>query len=155
MGMVQALRDYGALARQFIDKSLQTLATKVVDVGLPATSKALEIKAYIDHSERQIDQIERRVIEGETIAHKEKVLPIFQPHTEWISKGKAGVPVELGLKVCIVESTQGYLLHHRVMQKQTDEQIAIDLITETQARYPNRAACRFDKGFHSPKTRLS
>ena len=23
---------------------------------------------------------------------------IFEPHTEWVNKGKAGVPVELGLK---------------------------------------------------------
>ncbi len=152
--IVQAHRDYVALARQFIDKSQKTLATKAVDVGLPKTSKALEIQSYIDHAARQIDQIERRVIRGETIAHEEKFFSIFQPHTEWVSKGKAGVPVELGLKVCIVECTQGYLLHHRVMQNQTDEQIAIDLITETQARYPNLAACSFDKGFHSPENQV-
>ena len=40
------------------------------------------------------------------------------------------------------------------MKKQTDEKIAIDLITETQARYPNLAACSFDKGFHSPKNQV-
>jgi hypothetical protein len=37
---------------------------------------------------------------AETIPHEEKVFSLFQPHTEWISKGKAGVPVELGLRVC-------------------------------------------------------
>jgi hypothetical protein len=59
------------------------------------------IRGYIVHAERQIDQIERRVIHGEIIPHDEKVFSIFEPHTEWISKGKAGVPVELGLRVCI------------------------------------------------------
>ncbi|MFC1681738.1 ISNCY family transposase, partial [Pseudomonadota bacterium] len=74
--------------------------------------------------------------------------------TEWISKGKAGVPVELGLKVCIVEDSQGYLLHHQVMEQQTDDQVAIDLITQTQDRYPELRVCSFDKGFHSPQNQV-
>lgn len=152
--IVKAHRDYLALARQFIRKSRQTLATEVADIGLARMAKALEIQAYINHAERQMEQIERRVIDAETIPHHEKVFSIFQPHTEWISKGKAGVPVELGLKVCIVEDTDGYLLHHRVMQQQSDDQIAIDLIVQTQARYPALRVCSFDKGFHSPTNQV-
>ena len=123
-------------------------------MGLMVMAKALEIQTYIHHAERQMEQIERRVIQGETIPHEEKVFSIFQPHTEWISKGKAGVPVELGLKVCIVEDTQGYLLHHQVMEKQSDDQIAIELVAETQSRYPALRVCSFDKGFHSPANQL-
>jgi hypothetical protein len=114
----------------------------------------MEIKGFIRHAQRQMDQIERRVIGGEVIPHEEKVFSIFQPHTEWISKGKAGVPVELGLKVCVVEDTQGYLLHHQVMQRQTDDQIAIGLMRETRTRYPNLSVCSFDKGFHSPENQI-
>jgi hypothetical protein len=152
--IVQAHRDYVELARKFIQKSQATLAAEVVDMGLSAMAKALEIQAYINHVQRQVDQIERRVIDGETIPHEEKVFSIFQPHTEWISKGKAGVPVELGLKVCIVEDTRGYLLHHQVMEQQTDDQIAIDLITQAQDRYPELRVCSFDKGFHSPQNQV-
>ena len=104
-----------------------TLAATVFDPDWTVAIKALEIKGFIGHAQRQMDQIERRVIGGEAILHEEKVFSIFQPHTEWISKGKAGVPVELGLKVCVVEDTQGYLLHHQVMHRQTDDQIAIGL----------------------------
>ena len=152
--IVKAHRDYVALARQFIRKSQQTLAAGAVDRGLPAMAKSLEIQTYIHHAQRQMAQIERRVMHGETIPHHEKVFSIFQPHTEWISKGKAGVAVELGLKVCIVEDSDGFLLHHRVMEKQSDDQIAIELITETQARYPNLSVCSFDKGFHSPSNQV-
>jgi IS5 family transposase len=81
--------------------------------------------AYIEHAERQIDQIRRRVLHGEKIPHDEKVFSLFQPHTERISTGKAGVPVELGLKVCILEDAMGFMLHHEVRQPQTDEQIAV------------------------------
>jgi hypothetical protein len=153
--IIQAHRDYMDLARQFMHKSQTTLATRVVDMGLAAMAKALQIQTYINHAQRQLDQIERRVVEGEIIPHEEKVFSVFQPHTEWISKGKAGVPVELGLKVCIVEDTQGYLLHHQVMQQQTDDQIAIALITRTQARYPTLRVCSFDKGFHSPQNQVA
>ncbi len=62
-----------------------------------------EIGKYVTHAERQIDQIRRRVVDGESIPHHEKVFSIFEEHTEWINKGKAGVPVELGRKGCFVK----------------------------------------------------
>ena len=152
--IIQAHRDYVDLARRLVAKSATTLATTVVDPDWTVAIKALEIRGFIRHAQRQMDQIERRVIGGEAIPHEEKVFSIFQPHTEWISKGKAGVPVELGLKVCVVEDTQGYLLHHQVMHRQTDDQIVIGLIQETRARYPNLSVCSFDKGFHSPENQI-
>jgi hypothetical protein len=109
----------------------------------------LELNTFSQHAQRQIDQIKRRVIDGETIPHAEKVFSLFQPHTEWISKGKAGVPVELGMRVCIVEDTHGFILHHRVMQQETDDKVALDMVSATQASFPSFKACSFDKGFHS------
>lgn len=117
--------------------------------GVP-TPMLADLDAYLAHAERQIDQIRRRVLQGETIPHAEKVFSIFQPHTEWISKGKAGVPVELGLRVAIVEDQHRFILHHQVMEKTTDDQIAVALVEQTQARFPAVKAMSFDKGFHSP-----
>ena len=48
-------------------------------------------------SVRLQDQIRRRVLEGETIPHEEKLFSLFEPHTRWIMKGKTGRPVELGV----------------------------------------------------------
>ena len=112
--------------------------------------KIKEIEKYIVHAERQIDQIRRRVVEGETISHHEKVFSIFQEHTEWISKGKAGVSQELGLRVCVVKDQFGFILHHRVMQNETDDKVAVPIIRECKERYSELIACSFDKGFHSP-----
>ena len=102
------------------------------------------------HAIRQIDQIRRRVILGEAIPHEEKVFSIFEPHTEWISKGKAGVPVELGVKVCILEDQHQFILHHQVMQKRTDNQVTVSMVSEAKERFPDLEECSFDKGFHSP-----
>lgn len=152
--IAQAHRDYIELSKNFINKSRLTLAPEVDNNNLSSMVKALEIQGFIEHAERQISQVERRVINDIAIPHEEKVFSLFQPHTEWIRKGKAGVPVELGLKVCIVESGQGYILHHRVMQNETDNQIAVNLITETQKSYSGFIGCSFDKGFHSPENQV-
>ncbi|TXL22886.1 ISNCY family transposase, partial [Methylococcaceae bacterium HT2] len=109
----------------------------------------LDMQTFLQHGDRQVDQIRRRVIEGETIPHDEKVFSLFQPHTEWISKGKAGVPVELGIRVCIMEDYHGFILHHKVMQKETDDKVAIEMVKLTQAKFSEFNACSFDKGFHS------
>ena len=82
--------------------------------------------------------------------HADKVFSLFEPYTAWLCKGKAGVPVELGLNVCVMESTSGFILHHKVMQDCTDSEVAVDIVKETQARFPKLSACSFDKGFHSP-----
>jgi hypothetical protein len=113
----------------------------------------VELDRFIQHAERQIDQIRRRVIEGEIIPHDEKVFSIFEEHTEWICKGKAGVPVELGLRVCVLEDQYGFLLHHEVMQKKTDDQVAVSMVEETLQRFSRLIACSFDKGFYSPENR--
>lgn len=117
--------------------------------------RAREIKHYIAHGDRQIDQIKRRVLQGEDIPHEEKVFSLFAPHTEWISKGKAGVPVELGLKVCILEDQHQFILHHHVMEHQADCEIAVMMVDEAKARFPNLESCSFDKGFYSKDNQIA
>ena len=113
-----------------------------------------DLDGYIAHAERQIDQIRRRAIKDIVIPHAEKVFSIFQPHTEWISKGKAGVPVELGLRVCVLEDRNGFILHHRVMENETDDKVAVTMIAQAKERFPRLTLCSFDKGFHSPQNQI-
>lgn len=123
--------------------------------ALPLTSydyaRIAGINDFIHHANRQIDQIRRRVLEGEVIPHEEKVFSIFEPHTEWVSKGKAGKPVELGVRVGIIEDQHQFILHHRVMLRETDDKAAIPMVMETKRRFAGLISCSFDKGFHSPK----
>jgi hypothetical protein len=113
-------------------------------------NKILIIKDFLNHARRQIDQIDRRVIQGKKIPHQEKVFSIFKPYTEWISKGKAGVPVELGVMVGIIEDQHRFILHHRVMQREVDVDVAVRMVQETKQRFPKLSSCSFDQGFHSP-----
>lgn len=147
--VIQAHEVYVQRARELIDKAQMTLG--LVALSGPTTIAPIaKIEGFITHAVRQIEQVERRVVQGQTIPHEEKVFSLFQPHTEWISKGKAGVPVELGLRVCVLEDQWGFILHHQVMERQTDDQVAVDMVSQTQARFPDLKVCSFDKGFHSP-----
>ena len=146
---IQAYQAYIKQAQYYLNK-IQTTLTRLIATTPGELLQKLEIEGYLQHVKRQIDQIDRRVIKGEMIAHQEKVFSIFEPHTEWISKGKAGVPVELGVKVCILEDQYQFILHHHVMERQTDDQIAVTMVTEAKKRFPILNACSFDKGFHSP-----
>lgn len=152
--IAQAYQNYIDLSQQFITKSQATLAVEIQIPSLTDAVLILQVESFIQHAQRQIDQIDRRVLQEQKIPHEEKVFSLFQPHTEWISKGKAGVPVELGLKVCVLEDSHGYILHHRIMQNETDSQIALTMVSEAQNKYPQLTACSFDKGFHSPENQL-
>jgi IS5 family transposase len=150
----QAIRDaYQAFLARCQDLLIRIRETLAALTALDQNPLAMELKTemekFLPHADRQIDQIHRRVILGETIPHQEKVFSVFEPYSEWISKGKAGVPVELGLRVAIVEDQYGFILHHRVMTGEVDVQVPVDMIQHTQSIFPTLRACSFDKGFYS------
>jgi len=148
--LIQAAHlEYIDAAKIFLDRTRMTLQS-VSGGGLSVIAIVFSIENFIAHAERQIDQIHRRVILGEKIPHGEKVFSIFEEHTEWINKGKAGVPVELGLRVCVLEDQYGFILHHRVMEHETDDQVAIPMIEDCKNKFSAFTSCSFDKGFHSP-----
>ena len=144
-----AYRDYLELAEAYLARARDTRARLHIACRLPE-ALLVSLDEYMAHAERQIDQIRRRALFGERIPHQEKVFSLFEPHTEWINKGKAGVPVELGLRVAVSEDQYGFILHHRVMEKTTDDQIAVPLVKESCARFPEITSASLDKGFHSP-----
>jgi transposase, IS5 family len=145
----EAHRAYLELAMSYLTRADQT-RQQVSPYDPRFVIRLRELNGFIQHAHRQIDQIDRRVLRGERIPHDEKVFSLFQPHTEWISKGKAGVPVELGLRVCIMEDRDRFILHHRVMVKSTDDKVAFAMVGETKQRFPGLRAVSMDKGFHSP-----
>jgi len=149
--IAKAYREYLLLAQTLLCKAKKTHEQLTLLVNNMTELLMLEqIKNFMNHAIRQINQTERRVLKGEKIPHEEKVFSIFEPHTEWISKGKAGVPVELGLRVCVMEDHYQFILHHRVMEKETDDAVAIPMVQESKKAFPSLRSISFDKGFHSP-----
>ena len=118
-----------------------------------AEAELAGIRACAGHARRQMDQVERRLLKGEAVPHGEKVFSIFEPHTRWVAKGKAGTPVELGVPVCVLEDQHRFILHHKVLWSGSDVDAAVPMVEEAQAHHPDLRACSFDRGFHSPSNR--
>ena len=154
----------GAAHRHYlhlVERQLQRARTTLQQLNMQHTLNTSQlvtytrIEQYMQHADRQMDQIRRRVLNGEVIPHTEKVFSVFQPHTEWIVKGKAGVPMELGIRVGIVEDQYQFILHHKVMERQTDDQVAVPLIEETQQRFADLKTWRCAQGFPSPSKQVA
>jgi IS5 family transposase len=145
-------RQYVELVECYVARAKEDIRIlKEMDIGNVA--RILLIENYFSHADRQMDQIRRRVLDGETIPHHEKVFSIFEEHTEWICKGKAGVPQELGLGVCILEDQYGFILHYHVMENQKDVDIAVLMASEAKRKFADLCGVSFDKGFYSSKNR--
>ena len=143
---------YIDIVRNYLQKTTDT-------IGLIRTeyqwleANIQEIEYFIAHAERQIDQTYRRVIENEKIPHNEKVFSIFEMHTEWISKGKAGVPQELGRRLAVVEDQYGFIIDYHIGKNETDDQITIPIMKSAKKAFPDITGCSFDKGFYTPENK--
>jgi hypothetical protein len=120
---------------------------------LPIGCSTKEIEQYVEYAQLFQEQIKRRKLKDETIPHNEKVFSVFEPHTEWIVKGKVGIKQELGLRVCMVTDSFGFTIHHHVMEKETDSEVAVKVIEDAIEKVPTIKSCSFDKGFWSPQNK--
>jgi hypothetical protein len=98
---------------------------------------------------KQLDLVERRLLKGETIPHEEKIFSLFEPHTQWINKGKLFPPVELGHKVLLTTDQHELILDYKVMDQLNDADEVIALADRLLGGYGWRAVASlsFDKGF--------
>lgn len=98
---------------------------------------------------KQLDLVERRLVAQEPIPHEEKVFSLFEPHTEFIKKGKLFPPVELGHKVLLTTDQNELILDYRVMEQPSDKDEVIGLADRLLGRFGAGAisSLSFDKGF--------
>jgi transposase, IS5 family len=98
---------------------------------------------------KQLDLVERRLAKGEKIPHEEKIFSLFEPHTEFIKKGKLFPPVELGHKVLLTTDQHELILDYRVMEQPNDKDEVVALADRILGAYGSTSigSMSFDKGF--------
>ena len=64
--------------------------------------------------DKRLELVERRLLKEETIPSHEKVFSLFEPHTEWIQKGKQRPNVELGHRLLIAPDQHQLILDDAV-----------------------------------------
>jgi IS5 family transposase len=96
----QAARVAAALQEQATDQG-QRLA-ECLDQLLPLVDRA-------------IAQATRRVLRGEAVPAADKLLSLFEPHTQAIRRHKPGKPTEFGRKVLLDEVAGGIVSHYAIL----------------------------------------
>jgi hypothetical protein len=104
------------------------------------------LENYIKLLMKHIDLLERRVIKGEKIPQEEKMMSIFETYTEWVVKGKTRPAVELGKKVSITSDQYHLILLWKVMDREQDREIVIEIADEILNKYKLIESMSFDKG---------
>jgi len=155
----------GAKKRERLDKAVKaylkqayTLEQKVFasldelraqPLSLVEQSLLMEIEYFHAMLMTHLDLIERRVLKGETIPHAEKLFSLFEPHTEWINKGKVSPAVELGHKVLITTDQYSLVLDYKVMTQSSDVKETLPLADRLLARFGvgSLQSWSVDKGF--------
>jgi len=117
--------------------------------------QALHIQAlqfFLQMLDKHRDLVRRRILEGETIPHREKVFSIFEPHVEWINKGKVHKNVELGHNVAIARDQYQFIVVYEVMMHQSDPEMGLLMgqrIIEKYKPLHRIYSMSFDRGFYS------
>jgi transposase, IS5 family len=118
---------------------------------LKADGLAAELEHFIPLCEQVISQTERRVLRGESVPAADKVLSIFEPHTDIIVKDNRE-PI-YGHKVCLTSGASGVITDVIVLEgNPADATLAVKAIerqVEIFGKAPKQAA--FDGGFASRK----
>ena len=144
-----ATRDYLDLAKT-LHKKLQDFNTIFKTNTIAQGLLLIELEYYRAMLTKHIDLVERRLINGEAILHSEKVFSLFEPHTKWISKGKAGVIAEFGQKHLIVTDQNHFIVLHQLIGDTPDSEFSIEIAQKLKRQFKNRfASLSFDKGFSS------
>ena len=143
--MKNAARKYLKKANALINKIENELPQfpheDMVDISLIIT-----LEYFMQLLAKHINLVDRRILQGETIPHEEKMFSIFETYTEWVKKGKSRPNVELGKKLCITTDQFDLIVDYQLMHEQQDRDIVIEM-ADRLLRKHNIASWSFDKGF--------
>jgi IS5 family transposase len=101
--------------------------------------------------ERVWDQARRRVILGEALPADEKLVSIFQTHTDIICRGKKGSKTEFGHKVAYATGRSGLVTYYEVFDGNPGDNEVLDRALDDHARLFGRAPKHVtgDRRYHS------
>ena len=95
-----------------------------------------ELDHYLTLAAVAIDQCERRVLKAETVPAEEKLVSIFEEHTDIIKRGKSQSPTEFGHKVLVTSGKSGLITQYQTFRgNPSDDTMLADIIASHQQQY--------------------
>lgn len=145
--MKRAVREYLAVGRDLAAKVRESLASLC---DQPVELAHWDALAYFHQmTDKHLDLVQRRLLQEETIPAHEKVFSLFEPHTEWIQKGKQRPNVELGHRLLIATDQNQLIQDYDVAVGVADVDRSVPVADRLLGRYGagSVASLSFDKGF--------
>ena len=105
-----------AMTEQTIDWAVQTQKQLQKQSQQNAKHLAEILTTFIPRARQVIKQATRRVLQGEQVPASEKIVSIFEEHTDIIRRGKEARPVEYGHKIWLNEVEGGIVSHYRILE---------------------------------------
>jgi len=122
---------------------------RFVTQSLTAQGLAEWLVHYMELTLKVIDQTERRVLHGETVPASEKIVSIFEPHTDIIIKDRR--EILYGHKVCLSGGPSNFITDCLIVDgNPADTSLPLEMLDrqeEIYGRYPLKVA--LDGGFAS------
>jgi IS5 family transposase len=108
-----------------------------------------DIKHFSELTQRVIDQTERRVVQGQSVPAQEKVVSIFEEHTDVIIKDQR--ETHYGHKICLTGGASNLILDCVILEGNPSDTDLVEQMLDRQqqiyGRYPLKVA--LDGGFAS------
>lgn len=105
LGMTEQTIDWAVSVQRQLQKQSQQKAKRLAET----------LNTFIPRARQVIDQATRRIMQGEKVPAAEKIVSIFEEHTDIIRRGKEAKPVEYGHKIWLNEVEGGIVSHYRVL----------------------------------------
>jgi IS5 family transposase len=146
---ISAYRDLLKLARKSMGYAAAAIPLAKTQAGLEGLELAAELERYIELTHKVIDQTERRVLKGEKVPATEKIVSIFEPHTDIIIKDRR--EVHYGHKVCLCVGASNLITDCVITEgNPADSELPLTMLDrqkEIFGRYPLKVS--LDGGFAS------
>jgi hypothetical protein len=143
----QTVRDYLAAGSDLSAKVRESLLHLCGQAVREPHWEALSyFQAMLD---KHLDLVERRLLREEKIPAAEKLFSLFEPHTEWIQKGKQRPNVELGHRLLLATDQHELVQDYAVPVGGADVEQSLPVADRLLGRYGAGAiaSLSFDKGF--------
>ena len=146
--LMKVTREVAKKALLALDRVDQFVATDFLAVARQEALKR-ELLRFLGLTQRVLDQTHRRVIEGQSIPASEKIVSIFEDHTDVIRKDYRNT--YYGHKICLTGGKSSMILDCQILDgNPADVTLAIDTMKRHQSIYgraPRQAV--FDGAFTS------
>ena len=145
----KAYKDLLKVTRKTAGYTEQAILLLDQQASIEAVAFALELKHYLELTWKVIDQTERRVLKGEKVSASEKVVSLFEPHTDIIVKDRR--ETYYGHKVCLSVGASQLITDCLITEgNPADTELTVDMLdrqNDIYGRYPLKVA--LDGGFAS------